>query len=71
MYFRDVITLGSFVVPVTLITLIASLTVLRRKVPAPHNAQRWFWLALAIVPLILSAGATITIAGIQIPMPYR
>ncbi|HLY25648.1 MAG TPA: hypothetical protein VKQ72_04870 [Aggregatilineales bacterium] len=65
-YYDNRITLGSFVVPVTLITLAASLTILRRV----KDRRRWFWLAISVVPLVLSAGASITIAGINIPLPY-
>ncbi len=60
--------LGTFVVPATLITLLATFTVLRSRV---HDQRRWFWLALSILPLMLAAGASITIAGVQIPMPYK
>ena len=31
---------------------------------------RWFWLALAIAPLLLSFGASVTVAGVEIPLPY-
>lgn len=36
----------------------------------PLTINRWFWLALAVPPLILSAGASITIAGTEITLPY-
>lgn len=36
----------------------------------PRNPRRWFWLGLVVVPLVLSAGAYITVAGTEIPMPY-
>ncbi|MBN2303229.1 MAG: hypothetical protein JXQ72_02050, partial [Anaerolineae bacterium] len=35
------------------------------------EASRWFWLALSVPPLILSAGGSITVAGVEIPLPYR
>ncbi len=61
------VTLGWFVLPVTLLTLIASVTILRRRV---RDSRRWFWLALVIVPLILSPGGSILIAGSEIWMPF-
>jgi hypothetical protein len=46
--------------------------------PSPINRsrfstidRRWFWLAVGILPLVLSVGASITIAETTIPMPYR
>lgn len=61
------VTLGWFVLPITLLTLIASLTILRRRV---RDSRRWFWLALVIVPLILSPGGSILIAGSEVTMPF-
>ncbi len=31
---------------------------------------RWFWLALVPAPLLLSFGAAVTVAGVEIPLPY-
>ena len=36
-----------------------------------RNPPAWFWLAVMLPPLLLSAGGTIQIAGVDIPMPYR
>jgi len=66
--YNDVASLGSFVVPIFLLTLIASLTVLRNRLP---DRRRWLWFALSILPLLLSAGALITVAGVKIPLPYK
>jgi len=33
--------------------------------------SRWFWFVFMIPPLLLSMGATITLFGVHIPMPYR
>ncbi len=62
------VTLGSVIVPLLLITLLANLTALRGR---GLDRRRWFWLALAIVPLLLSAGDHITIGGTDIRMPYH
>jgi hypothetical protein len=61
------VTLGWFVLPVTLFSLIASLTILRRRI---RDSRRWFWIALVILPLILSAGGSIIIAGAEVTMPF-
>ncbi len=63
----DVITLGALAVPAVLLSALAGLTVLRGRV---RDRERWFWLALAIPPLLLSAGATITLGGHTLHMPY-
>ncbi len=34
------------------------------------SRMRWFWLALMVTPLLLSAGASINIGDTQVPMPY-
>lgn len=35
-----------------------------------RNPRRWFWLTLVPLPLVLSAGAYITLGEAEIPMPY-
>jgi hypothetical protein len=62
------VVMGTFAMPATILTVLASLTVLRGQI---QNRRRWFWLALSILPLMLAAGAYITILGQQIPMPYK
>jgi hypothetical protein len=61
------ITLGGVILPLLALTVIASLTVLRRRV---QDRGRWFWLALALPPLILTAGHEITLGETVILMPY-
>src|SRR5262249_10820406 len=56
------VTLGSLVVPLLVIALIIGRHVKDRR--------RWFWLGLAIVPLVLSIGPFIKIGGTQLSMPY-
>lgn len=63
-----IITLGAVFMPLLLLTLLASFTTLRRKI---RDRGRWFWLLVALPPLILSVGAFITIGGTTIPMPYQ
>ena len=63
----DAITLGALAVPAFLLSALAGLTVLRKRV---HDRERWFWLALALPPLVLAAGATITLGGHTLRMPY-
>ncbi len=44
------------------------------RVPTPNGVSAvssWFWLALVPIPLILSAGGTITVLGVTIPLPYQ
>lgn len=62
------IALGSIILPATILGLIGGFTFLRR-VNYP-NRMRWFWLVISIPPLLLSAGAAITVAGVEIPLPY-
>jgi hypothetical protein len=61
------ISLGMFVLPGLLLSLLASLTLLRRKI---RDSGRWFWLAMLILPLLLSAGPTIMFGNTAIDMPY-
>jgi hypothetical protein len=65
-YWRDG-AVGVYVFPLLLVTLAIYLTARRKQI---RQGRQWFWLALAIAPLVLSAGATITIAGTTITMPY-
>ncbi len=60
------VSVGFVLLPLVLIALLLSLWARGRGM----NPMRWFWLALMITPLILSAGASINIGDIQIPMPY-
>jgi hypothetical protein len=60
---------GSLVIPTLVIGVLVS--VRRRIGKSLHwSAPPLFWIAIAIPPLLLSAGASITIAGIEVPMPY-
>lgn len=68
--YRATITLGSFVVPIMLLTLVASLSVLHKMRRCERSSRRWFWLGLSLLLLILGAGARITVAGLTIPLPY-
>lgn len=63
----DVPTLGGFVTITMLVSLIASLSPLKRHMPR----DRWFWFAVMIPPLLLSMGPDIMVFGQTIPMPYR
>ena len=56
------VTLGSLVIPLLVIALIVGRRVRERR--------RLFWLALAIAPLLLSMGPSITVDGAQLSMPY-
>lgn len=63
------ISLGAILLPVFLLALVISL---RKRTNATPTGEpsRWFWFATAIPPLVLSAGASIDILGVTIPMPY-
>ena len=65
-----------------LVGVVIALVVGGKPQPHPANAGpplsvwrgswgvRWFWLALVIAPLLLSFGASVTLAGVEIPLPY-
>jgi hypothetical protein len=61
---------GALVIPALLIGLLVSVRQ-RRAGRLRWSAPPLFWLIIAIPPLLLSAGASITIAGVEIPMPYQ
>jgi hypothetical protein len=78
------ITLGAIVFPALFITLIISLICLplplsiawrggrgvRTVADTQKRVPTWFWLALVVVPLLLSVGPFITLGGSQITTPY-
>jgi hypothetical protein len=61
------ITLGAIAMPAIILSLLVSITPLRKRIA---NPRRWFWCALIIVPLLLSLGPFITINGTEIGTPY-
>lgn len=61
------ISLGAVILPALLLSLLVSLTALRKHI---HRPIRWFWLGLVIIPLVLSLGPSLTIAGTTIATPY-
>ena len=63
----DAITLGALAVPALLLSVLASVTVLRGRV---RDRERWFWLAVALPPLVLAVGATVTLGGHTVRTPY-
>jgi len=65
-YWRDG-AVGVYVFPLLVVSLAVYLTARRKQI---QRGRQWFWLALAIAPLVLSAGASITMAGTTITMPY-
>lgn len=70
----DTPSLGTFVPVLLLISLVVALIVkpkgtLRPRVIKP--ASRWFWLAVAVVPMLLMMGATLHIGDLEIPLPFR
>jgi len=60
------VSVGFVLLPLVLVALVLGLWARDRGM----KPMRWFWLALMITPLILSAGASINIGDTQIPMPY-
>jgi len=62
------VPLGTIFLPFMLIALIINGWL--RKKNKSSLPMRWFWLALVIVPLILSPGAFINIGETQITLPY-
>lgn len=61
------VSVGAVLMPVILIALILSWT--QRERLRRYQA-RWFWLALVPLPLVLSAGASIVLFGVTVPLPY-
>jgi len=61
--------LGAVAVPSFVVALLLNWRARRWPIPRLPK-MRWFWAALAPVPLILSAGAFILIGDTQITMPY-
>ncbi|NDJ79121.1 MAG: hypothetical protein GYB65_22965 [Chloroflexi bacterium] len=61
---------GVYLLPLFLLSLAVYGTPLRKH--TWHNQdRRWFWLALAVVPWVLSLGASITVLGQEIQLPFR
>ncbi|MBI5960040.1 MAG: hypothetical protein HY866_14970, partial [Chloroflexi bacterium] len=61
---------AAYLLPLLALSLAVYLTPLRRKTWQGQD-RRWFWLALAVLPWLLSLGASITILGQKINLPYR
>lgn len=66
-------TTGKFITLLILISFIFSLWQLfktdKRKRIADNS--KWFWFAVMLPPMIFAMGATATIGGVEIPMPFR
>ncbi len=61
------VSVGVVLLPLVLIALLLGWWVRGRGMPK----MRWFWLALMLTPMVLSAGASISIGDTQISMPYQ
>lgn len=59
-------SLGAFVPLVTLASIVFALVK-----PPRLRRDRWFWLAILIPPLVFAIGPTLTVAGHDIPLPFR
>ncbi len=65
------VSVGAIFVPLVIVAIIVSFVGARRASPLRRKpSSRWFWLALVPVPLILAAGAYLTIGGTTITLPY-
>lgn len=60
-------TLGGFVTIALLVSVIVGVMRWGRLM----SRWRWLWFVLLLPPLILSMGPTITLFGVDIPMPFR
>jgi hypothetical protein len=61
-----------------LLVVVAAIIVARTRHPTGRlragvslQTMRWMWLLLALPPLILSVGASVSLSGVEIPMPYQ
>lgn len=61
---------GAYLLPLLVVSLLVYLTPLRRRIRAGQD-RRWFWLALAPLPWLMSLGPSITVLGQPITLPYR
>ncbi len=64
------VPLGAVALPGVILALALNAWARRRSVYRRLNSRRWLWLALAPAPLVLAAGADITLGGATLPMPY-
>ncbi len=64
--YNRAVTLGSLVIPLLILALLLSIVVRKQL----KDRRRWFWLALAIIPLVLSIGPFIKVGDSTIWMPY-
>ncbi len=64
------VSLGAVVLPLVLTALMVWIRMRRRR-GANMTAPAWLWGAVLIAPLVLSAGASITLGSTEILMPYR
>jgi hypothetical protein len=64
-------SMGAFVTVAVLITLTTALIVRHMLRAAGIQGRHWFWLAVMLPPLILALGPTLTLGGIEVPLPYR
>lgn len=72
------VSVGAVLLPLIGVALLASWWHRRQRraqqaaSPAIGGAvSRWFWLALMPLPLVLAAGASVTVFGATIPLPYQ
>lgn len=84
--YTRVISLGALVLPLVVVSLLASFHISRHQpgTPGSHSpsislwggvnpptvTSRWFWLALMLPPLLVSSSATIDVFGQSLSTPY-
>ncbi len=64
------VSLGAVILPLVVIAFTVG-AFMRRRQRERSTAPAWLWGAALIAPLVLSAGASITIGSTEIVMPYR
>lgn len=68
------VSVGAVLLPLIALAIILSFIRAHSHAPLQNHPRahpsRWFWLALVPLPLVLSAGAAVTLFGVTIPLPY-
>jgi hypothetical protein len=70
----DTPSLGWFITVALIVSLVAAISLAKRgdlRRTSVKPASRWFWLIVALPPMIMSMGATLQLGDLAIPLPFR